>query len=150
MKPLKSVVLCLSMSLASSSLGAPWAEWSSGPTDADLEAVVRIAYVAATKRAKGNLNYFARDDDFDELRGVVETQLAREGWGEVDVPVDPAADATALKACSPAGIAVRLAVNMFGDGITVAAASPERVFSYHYDPHEDAAIVVAPSADCAK
>ena len=60
------------------------------------------------------------------------------------------ADLKAARACAPEGTELRFAVSLFGDAISLAAATDERVFSYHYDPHEDAAIVVAPVAACER
>jgi hypothetical protein len=131
-------------------VAAPWVEWPPGPTDSELEAVVRAAYSGAVSHARTNLNYFARDDDFAELRASIAAEIARQGHSSVDVSVSPSIDLDAARSCAEAGIALRIALNMFGDGISLAAASPKRVFSYQYEPHEDPAVVVAPSAECAK
>lgn len=129
---------------------ARWADWPPGPSDAELEAIVRVAYTAAASHARRNTNYFARDDDFAALRVVIEDELGRQGLTFVTVPEAPVADLAAAQACTEDGTQLRFAVNMFGDSITLAAASTKRVFTYHYDPHEDAAIVVTPSQDCLK
>lgn len=129
---------------------ARWADWPPGPSDAELETIVRVAYTAAAAHARRNTNYFARDDDFAALRVVIEDELGRQGLSFVTVPEAPIADLTAAQACTEDGTQLRFAVNMFGDSITLAAASTKRVFTYHYDPHEDAVIVVTPSQDCLK
>ncbi len=129
---------------------APWVEWPPGPSDSELEAIVRAAYTGAVTRARGNLNYFARDDDFVDLRSAIAAEIVRQGHSDVEVSATPSADLAAARSCAEGGISLRVAVNMFGDGISLAAASTKRVFSYHYDPHEDPAIVVAPSDDCEK
>ena len=68
----------------------------------------------------------------------------------MNVPDAPVDDLKAAQICTGQGTELRFAVNMFGDSISLAAVSYERVFTYHYDPHEDAAIVVAPSQACTK
>jgi hypothetical protein len=135
--------------LASQPASARWADWPS-PSDRDLEQIVRAAYTAAAAHARRNSNYFARDDDFDPLRVAIEDELGRQGLTFVGVPEGPLADIDAARICTGEGTQLRYAVNMFGDGITLAAVSTERVFRYHYDPHEDAAIVVTPAQDCEK
>jgi hypothetical protein len=99
-------------------------------------------------RARDNSNYFARDDDFVDLQSVIAAEIRRQGHSDVEISTIPSTDLAAARSCSEDGTALRILVNMFGDGIGLAAASSRRVFSYHYDPHEDAAIVVAPSGDC--
>lgn len=135
--------------LAAQPAAARWADWPS-PSDRDLEQIVRAAYTAAAAHARRNGNYFARDDEVDPLRVAIEDELGRQGLTFVDVPETPIADIEAARICAAEGTQLRYAVNMFGDGITLAAVSTKRVFRYHYDPHEDAAIVVTPSEDCAK
>lgn len=127
-----------------------WADWPPGPSDAELEQIVRVAYTAAAAYARHDMNYFARDGEVDPLRSALEDELGRQGLTFVNVPEAPAADLDAARICAATGTELRYAVTMFGDGITLAAVTDRRVFSYHYDPHEDAAIVVAPSQDCTK
>jgi hypothetical protein len=129
---------------------ARWADWPPGPTDAELEQIVRVAYTAAAAYARTDTNYFARDGVVAPLRSAIEDELGRQGHTYVNVPEAPAADLEAARICAASGTELRYAVNMFGDGITLAAVTDRRVFSYHYDPHEEAAIVVAPSQDCTK
>jgi hypothetical protein len=129
---------------------ARWADWPPGPTDAELEQIVRVAYSAAAAYARKNTNYFARDGVTDPLRSAIEDELGRQGLTFVNVADKPVADLKAAEICTAEGTQLRFAVNMFGDGITLAAVTDARVFSYHYDPHEDAAISVAPSQACAK
>jgi hypothetical protein len=127
---------------------ARWADWPPGPTDAELEQVVRVAYAAAATYARSNTNYFARDGVFDPLRSAIEDELGRQGLTFVTVVGEPAADLAAARACAGEGTELRIGVNIFGDGIDLAAATDARVFSYHYEPRENAAIVVAPAAAC--
>lgn len=129
---------------------ARWADWPPGPTDAELEQVVRVAYGAALAHARANTNYFARDGVFDPLRSAVEDELGRRGLTFVNVVGEPAADLETARACAAEGTELRIGVNIFGDGVDLAAASDRRVFSYHYEPRENAAIVVAPSQDCVE
>jgi hypothetical protein len=129
---------------------ARWADWPPGPTDAELEQIVRVAYTAAVAHARKDTNYFARDGATSALRSAIEDELGRQGLTFVNVPDAPVADVSAAQTCTEEGTELRFAVNMFGDSISLAAVSHERVFSYHYDPHEDAAIVVAPSEACTK
>ena len=126
-----------------------WADWPPGPRDAELEAIVRTAYTAATAHARSNLNYFARDGDTDALRDAIADALTGEDFADLDLSLAPAASLDEARACPAEGVVLRFAPNMFGDGISLAAASAERVFSYHYDPHVDAAILVAPAEPCA-
>lgn len=135
--------------LAAQPAAARWADWPS-PSDRDLEQIVRAAYTAAAAHARRNTNYFARDDDVDPLRVAIEDELGRQGLTFVSVPDTPLADLGAAATCTAEGTELRYAVNMFGDSITLAAVSTKRVFRYHYDPHEDAAIVVTPSQACEK
>jgi hypothetical protein len=136
--------------LATSPAFARWADWPPGPTDAELEQVVRVAYTAAADYARKNTNYFSRDGVVDPLRSAIEDELGRQGLTFVEVAGKPSDDLDAARACAADGTELRFAVSMFGDAISLAAATDKRVFSYHYDPHEDAAIVVKPSEACAK
>ena len=129
---------------------AGWADWPPGPTDAELEQIVRVAYTAAADYARKNTNYFSRDGVVDPLRSAIEDELGRQGLTFVEVASKPAADLAAARACAVDGTELRFAVNMFGDAISLAAVTSKRVFSYHYDPHEEATIVVKPSEACAK
>jgi hypothetical protein len=142
-----SVVVAL---LTSSPVFARWADWPPGPTDAELEQIVRVAYTAAANHARKNTNYFSRDGVVDPLRSAIEDELGRQGLTFVEVAGKPAADLAAARVCAADGTELRFAVNMFGDAISLAAVTSKRVFSYHYDPHEDAAIMVKPSEDCSK
>jgi hypothetical protein len=137
--------------LATGPAFARWADWPPGPTDAELEQVVRVAYTAAAAHARKNTNYFSRDGAFDPLRSAVEDELGRQGLTFVSVSAAAAADLEAARICAGEGATeLRIAVTLFGDGISLAAASDRRVFSYHYDPHEDGKIVVASADNCAK
>ena len=142
-----SVVAAL---LPASPAFARWADWPPGPTDAELEQVVRVAYSAAADYARKNTNYFSRDGLVDPLRSAIEDELGRQGLTFVEVASKPSDDLAEARVCATDGTELRFAVSMFSDAISLAAATNKRVFSYHYDPHEDAAIVVKPSEDCAR
>jgi hypothetical protein len=121
-----------------------------GLGDADLELAVRAAYAAAVAVATAHGNYFARDGEFAPLRDAVAAALAKD-FAAVVVPADPAENFDKARTCLAApGTELRIAVNAFGDGVSLVAVTGARVFSYHYDPHEKAEIVVAPAADCVK
>jgi hypothetical protein len=143
-----AIVALVLASVAASPAYARWADWPPGPTDAELEQVVRVAYTAAADYARKNTNYFSRDGVVDPLRSAIEDELGRQGLTFVEVASKPSADLAAATVCAADGTELRFAVTIFGDSITLAAVTDERVFSYHYDPHEDAAIVVAPAAAC--
>ncbi len=145
---LSAVTLGLLGLAAITPAAADWLDWPSGPRDWQLEAAVRAAYAGAAAYARTNTNYFARDESYDGLRDAMATELARQGIAGVAVSLGPVADLAEARACAVNGIELRYVVTMFGDGISIAAASPSRVFSYHYDPHEDATIIVAPAAPC--
>ena len=140
--------LALAVTLAAQPATARWADWPPGPSDAELEQIVRVAYTAAAFMARADTNYFARDGATGPLRSAIEDELGREGLTFVNVPAAPAADLEAAQVCTTTGTELRYAVTVFGDGITLAAVTDARVFSYHYDPHEDAAIVVTPARNC--
>ena len=144
------VVIVLAAAASPAGAFARWADWPPGPTDAELEQVVRVAYTAAAGYARRNANYFSRDGVVDPLRSAIEDELGRQGLTFVEVAGKPSTDLKAARACAPEGTQLRFAVSLFGDAISLAAATDKRVFSYHYDPHEDAAIVVAPAAPCTR
>ena len=148
MKRFAPLVLALAVVGLPMAASARWADWPPGPTDAQLEQVVRVAYGAAAAYARANANYFARDGVFDPLRSAIEDELGRQGLTFVDVDSEPATDLETARACAGAGTTLRIGVNVFGDGIDLAAATDARVFSYHYEPREAAAIMVAPAAAC--
>ena len=130
---------------------AKWAAWPPGPTDSDLETMVRAAYSAASKLARSNVNYFARDGEFLPLHNAVAAALAHAGYADVAIANGAVPKLEALVACAAGeGGELRIGLNAFGDGISLAAVSDSRVFSYHYDPHENAAIVVKPAEACTK
>lgn len=141
-----AVVLAALVALPSQ---ARWADWPPVP-DAELEQIVRVAYTAAASYARKNVNYFARDGLTDPLRSAIEDELGRQNLSLVNVAAAPSADLAGARTCASEGVELRFAVNLFGDGISLAAATARRVFSYHYEPREEAAIVVAPSQDCTK
>ena len=142
----RAPVLAAGLLVAASPALANWTDWRPEPSDAKLESIVRAAYAAAATYARRNSNYFARDGEIDGLEVAIGDELGRQGLATVEVV--PAVDLDAARKCAAAGIELRFAVTVFGDGISIAAASPKRVFSYKYDPHEDAAIVVASAGNC--
>ncbi len=82
------------------------------------------------------------------MRQSVLAELARNGL-EATVPDDPVADLETARRCLGAnGVELRVITNVFGDGISLAAVTSQRVFSYHFEPREDANVVVAPAEDC--
>jgi hypothetical protein len=117
-----------------------------GPTDAELEAIVRSAYTAATAHAARNANYFARDGEFVPLRDAIASAMAGQ---PVSVAADAAADIDSARRCAAPGTTeLRIVPTLFGDGIGLAAASDTRAFAYLYDPHENAEILVAAAEPC--
>ncbi|MBI4922792.1 MAG: hypothetical protein HY834_13680 [Devosia nanyangense] len=120
-------------------------------SDADLERAVRAAYAGAAAYASAHGNYFARDEVFAPLRDAVAAELVKQGLASVAVPERPSADLAAARRCAWAPIVqLRIAINLYGDGLSLVAVTDARVFSYHYDPHEAAEIAVAPAADCVR
>ena len=120
-------------------------------SDADLELAVRAAYAAASALSSASGNYFARDGAFVPLRDAIAAAELTAGFDNLIVPETAAADlATATKCRTAVGTELRIATNTYGDGVSLVAVTDSRVFSYHYDPHEKAEIVVAPAADCTK
>jgi hypothetical protein len=143
---IRAAIFAFFLALAASPALGDWASWRPEPSDATLERIVRAAYVGAAASARANNNYFARDGVTEGLEAAIGEELARAGFATIEVST--AGDLGAARKCAAAGIALRFAVTVFGDGISIAAASPNRVFSYHYDPHEDAAIVVEQTGTC--
>lgn len=120
-------------------------------SDADLERAVRAAYTGAAAYASHHGNYFARDEVFAPLRDAVAAELVTQGLASVVVPDRPSASLDTARRCAWAPVPqLRIAINLNGDGLSLVAVTEARVFSYHYDPHEAADIVVAPAADCIK
>ena len=118
-------------------------------SDAELEKLVRAAYTAASDFARANGNYFARDGAFAPLHKAIATAVTDAGFPSVVVPESAASDADAAKMClSAPGTELRLAINVFGDGVSLVAVTDKRVFAYRYDPHESAEVKVTPATDC--
>ena len=146
---LRAAILVASLIVGTAPAFAQWADWPPGPTDAELERVVRVAYAAAAAHARTDNNYFARDEVFTPLRDAVATGLAEQGLLEVIVTDSPTVDLEASLGCAvERGIELRISVTIFGDGISLAAVTDKRAFAYAYDPHQNAAIVVTPAGDC--
>jgi len=117
--------------------------------DAELERAVRAAYTGAAAYALAHGNYFARDGVFPPLHEAVAAELAAEGFSTVAVPEQPAADLAAARVCLAApATELRIAPNLFGDGVTLVAVSDARYFAYVYDPHAADDIKVTAAADC--
>jgi hypothetical protein len=120
-------------------------------SDAELEQVVRAAYTAASAHARANGNYFARDGAFEPLRDAVAAEVQKQDFLSVVVPEAPAENADAARTCLAApGTELRIAVNPFGDGLSLVAVSSTRAFAYRYDPHESAEVAVVPAEDCLR
>jgi hypothetical protein len=121
-----------------------------GMSDAELEMAVRAAYTAAAAFASAHGNYFARDGGFGPLRDAIAAALAG-AYPAVVVPAGLVADLDAARVCLAApGGELRVATNIYGDGITLVAVTDTRVFAYDYDPHQAADIRVIAGADCLK
>ncbi len=132
---------------------AAYDEVMAGPrslSDAELEEVVRVAYTAAASFAVTHGNYFARDGEAGPLIEAIAAALAEQGFDEVVGPPGAAADYDAARLCLPdKGTELRVATNIFGDGLDLVAVTDKRAFAYQYDPRENAAVVVVPAQACA-
>src|SRR5690606_7366129 len=148
MPRLRIIPLVLAFLALQGPAAARWADWPPGPTPSELEMIVRSAYTAAAAYARLNTNYFSRDDEFGPLHDAIAERLARDGHADVVVPSSPFADLQAASICTFETVELRYILNAFGDGITLTATSDLRTLSYHYDPHEDAAIVIKPAQAC--
>ena len=148
---LRATILAGSLILGTAPVFAQWADWPPGPTDAELELMVRTAYTAAKQHAATDKNYFARDEVFAPLREAVASALVGAGFDDIVVPDEPAASLAAALVCvSGDSTELRIATTVFGDGLSLAAATDRRVFAYNYDPHQSATIAVTATRDCAK
>ena len=64
---------------------------------------------------------------------------------------DAAVDGDAAKACLTApGTTLRVASNVFGDGLWLTAVTDTRLFGYTYDPHKSADVVVQAATACSR
>ena len=119
-------IACIAIAVAALVAAQPalarWADWPPGPTDAEL--AVEAPRDRASRRGDGY-----REDTHTMKLGfnllLWTTHVTPEHW-----PILEKLEATGY------------------DGVDLAAASDRRVFSYHYEPRENDAIVVAPSQDC--
>ncbi len=112
-----------------------------------MEQAVRAAYAAAAAYSSAHDNYFARDNVFTPLREAVAAALKTDELSAVVVPENPVVDLEAGRVClSAVGTELRIAINPYGDGLSLIAVTDTRTFSYHYDPHEAAEIVVSAGA----
>lgn len=146
-------IAVLALTALSGPASAGWREDAlaalAGDSDASLEQVVRTAYAGAAAFASAHGNYFARDGVYPPLHDAVATALAAGGYPSVGI-VGPA-DGDASRACRrQPGVELRIGTNIYGDGVSLVAATSFRVFAYHYDPHQAADIVVTPAAACSK
>ena len=144
--------------LAAAAMGvaaqAASAGWLSGPVsdsldDAALEQVLRTAYSSARDFALSHGNYFARDGVDAPLRDAVTSGLAG-SFASVAVPAVPTEDEQLRTCLASSGTELRIGLNSFGDGLTLAAVTNQRVFVYHYDPHDAATVEVTPATECTK
>lgn len=121
-----------------------------GLSDAELEMAVRAAYTAAAAFASAHGNYFARDGVVGPLRDAIALAVTA-AYASVVVPADAFADFDAAKVClATPGTELRLATNIYGDGVTLVAVTEGRVFAYDYNPHKAAGIKVVAAGDCFK
>lgn len=105
------------------------------PTDAQLQNAVYAAYDAAYALAVASPDYYFWDgSDYSPTRDAVTQAVANQNLAGITIPLDPAADAPAAKACAAPGTTeLRVAFTPDRTGITVAAVSDTRVYAYEYD-----------------
>jgi hypothetical protein len=154
----RAVILATVMGVAPAvaqdvSASAPSGNWIApvepATSDAELEQIVRAAYQAAIDYAATNKNYFARDGVTAPLRDAVAAGLAQAGFSDVAVTVDPAPTLAAARTClGRAGTELRFVVNVFGDGLSLAAVTAARDFAYEFDPREMSDVLVHPAEAC--
>lgn len=142
MRPLAALALLLSpqVALAQGMQPAP-------DSDTRLELIVRAAYGLAAAHARANGNYFALDGETAALQQTIEARLA-----PLDIAVDMAivTDTALLRRCVAGPVTLRIAPNIFGDGVTLTAVSSRRAVTYRYEPRESAELIIEPPADCAR
>lgn len=121
------------------------------PTDAQLQNAVYAAYEAAYALAVATPDYVFWDgSDYSPTRDAVTQALANQNLAGIAVPLDPAADPAAAKACAPGGqTELRIAFTPDRTGITVAAVSDSRVYAYEYDYNVSADLRVVDPRPCA-
>src|SRR3569623_1185411 len=108
-----------------------------GSTDGELEQLVRAGYQAAIDYAATNSNYFARDGVTAPLRDAIAAGISAAGISGVDVAVKPSSSLAAARIClGRAGTELRFVVNVFGDGLSLAAVTATRGFAYDFDLSE--------------
>jgi len=105
------------------------------PHDHQLQDAVYAAYNAAYGLALLDADYaFWDGSDFGPVGAAIAAALADVALSQVTIATAPAADLAAAKACAePGTTALRIAFTPDRTGITVAAASSARVYSYDYD-----------------
>lgn len=134
---------------APSSTGNWIAPVGPGSTDAELEQIVRAAYQAAIDYAAINRNYFARDGVTAPLREAIAAGISAAGISGVDVAVKPSPSLAAARIClGRAGTELRFVVNVFGDGLSLAAVTATRGFAYDFDPREMNDVLVYRAENC--
>jgi hypothetical protein len=121
------------------------------PHDHQLQDAVYAAYNAAYGLALQDADYAFWDGiDFGPVGAAVAAALADVGLSQVTVAESPAADPAAAKACAePGTTALRIAFTADRTGITVAAASSVRVYSYDYDYAISPELRVTEVRECA-
>jgi len=150
---LMGVAPAMAQDTSTSTSTAPSSNWIAPlepvTSDAQLEQIVRAAYQAAIDYAKTDKNYFARDGVTAPLRGAIAAGLAQAGFADVAVPVDPADNLATARTClGRAGTELRFVVNVFGDGLSLAAVTAARDLAYDFDPREMSDVLVYPAEAC--
>lgn len=105
------------------------------PLDLELQNAVYAAYNAAYSLAVGSADYYFWDgSDFGPTRDAIVAALADQGLSRVTVGDAPVAGPAEARACAAPGTTeLRIAFTPDRLGITVAAASSDRVYAYEYD-----------------
>jgi hypothetical protein len=142
MRPLVGLVLLLSPQIA-------LAQGTQPPADSDtrLELIVRAAYGLAAAHARANGNYFAADGDTGALEQAIESRLSPLG---IAVEAAVVTDTALLARCVTGPVTLRIAPNIFGDGLTLTAVSSRRAVTYRYEPRESAELIIEPPVGCTR
>ena len=120
------------------------------PADLDLDVAVWAAYNAAYTLAIADGDYlFIRNGDFGIVRKAILAELEKEGLAGIDIVTSPIAEAAAAFGCAdPGTTAMRVAFTAGGLGITIVAASSQRMSAYEYDPDASADLRITYARDC--
>ncbi|MDR3470219.1 MAG: hypothetical protein P4M09_00755 [Devosia sp.] len=121
-------------------------------TDHDLEMIVYGAYTGAYNQALKHDNYFSSSElNFADLRRAIRDTLEKEGYGATSVDERPSASADVAKACATDGkIALRVAFNEDGVGISVVAVSATRMSAYEYFPQQSSDLKITHTESCVE